>query len=249
MSPTASLPNIRALIRDGSAVPIEEGQLGPLDEVDLDAWYHTDRPTPPGRPWVIIGMIASIDGATTMDGLSGGLGNPTDRRVLVAVRTAGQVVIVGASTARDEMYRPANFTGQRVGVVTRGGELDYDSELFTSGVGFVMTTADAAVPAGVDVVRAGRESVDFSVAFQQLGAVVGPVSTVVVEGGPTLNGAVVEAGIVDELCLTTSAMVVSGNSHRLAFGSQPVEQHFELAHLLLDSDHFLFARWVRRHRR
>ena len=46
----------------------------------FDELYGVVRRPPPGRPWVGICMIASVDGTTVVDGRSGGLGNSTDGR-------------------------------------------------------------------------------------------------------------------------------------------------------------------------
>ena len=57
----------------------------PAGDVDVDELYGVPRAPPAGdRPWVGVCMIASLDGATVVDGRSGGLGNPTDRAVLGA---------------------------------------------------------------------------------------------------------------------------------------------------------------------
>ena len=38
------------------------------DDVDPVAAYHdVDRPAPAGRPWVLVNMVASVDGATAVD--------------------------------------------------------------------------------------------------------------------------------------------------------------------------------------
>lgn len=56
------------------------------------------------RPWVSFNFIASIDGAATMDGLSGKLGNAWDLRVFSLMRQTADVVLVGAQTVRAEGY-------------------------------------------------------------------------------------------------------------------------------------------------
>jgi hypothetical protein len=41
----------------------------PIEEIDpLSAYAADARPKPPGRPWVLVNMIASLDGATALDG-------------------------------------------------------------------------------------------------------------------------------------------------------------------------------------
>ena len=64
------------------------------------------RPAPPGRPWVLVNMVASVDGATTVGGRSGKLGGPAARRMFSALRGCADMILVGAGTVRAEGYRP-----------------------------------------------------------------------------------------------------------------------------------------------
>ena len=51
----------------------------PIDEVDVPAMVAAEaRPAPPDRPWLLVNMITSLDGAITVSGRSGGLGGPAD---------------------------------------------------------------------------------------------------------------------------------------------------------------------------
>ena len=54
------------------------------------------------RPWVSFNFIASVDGAATLDGLSGQLGNAWDQRVFSLLRQSADVILVGAQTIRAE---------------------------------------------------------------------------------------------------------------------------------------------------
>ena len=208
--------------------------------------YGLTRPPGPGaRPWLALCMIASIDGATAVDGRSGRLGNATDRAVLLAMRAAADVVIVGAATAAGEGYRAPSKPGLRIGVVTNSGHVDATGELFSSGAGFVIAPEAAPLPPGIDVVRAGTATVDLRAALGRLGQVAPEVRFVSAEGGPRLNGALLDADLVDEVAVTTSPRLVGGASQRLAAGAREHDRRFELAHLLLDTEQFVFARWVR----
>jgi hypothetical protein len=62
------------------------------------------RPAPADRPWVLVNMIASLDGAITIAERSGGLGGPADKAMFAALRGIADVVLVGAGTARAERY-------------------------------------------------------------------------------------------------------------------------------------------------
>ncbi|HRE03685.1 MAG TPA: hypothetical protein PLV68_20485, partial [Ilumatobacteraceae bacterium] len=63
----------------------------PTGPVTLAEAYDVDRPPPPGRPWVMLCMIASIDGSTAVSGVSGGLGNEADRQLLTTLRGLADV--------------------------------------------------------------------------------------------------------------------------------------------------------------
>ena len=85
------------------------------DPVDV---YHGDlRPAPGTRPWVLMNMIASVDGATAVDGVSEGLGGPADRRMLGTLRGLADVILVGAKTVRAEDYRLPRLPDDRVAVL------------------------------------------------------------------------------------------------------------------------------------
>jgi riboflavin biosynthesis pyrimidine reductase len=209
------------------------------DVVDLEQAY-TPTPTSPrpdGRSWVLLNMIASLDGATVIDGRSGGLGGPADRTIFALLRTMADVILVGASTVRAEGYGPPKKSGQRVAVVSRSGRLDWSSALFTSGAGVAVLPIDGPdVPA--PAIRAGDGSVDLAAALPQLEGRI-----VLCEGGPTLNGQLLVAGLVDELCLTVAPVLVGGGAKRIVAGPEaPTEMR--LVHVLED-DGFLFYRYVR----
>ncbi len=68
-----------------------------------------------------------------------------------------------------------------------------------------------------DVIIAGDHDVDFGVALNELGA--RGARSVLAEGGPTLNGVLVRAGVLDELCLTLAPLLASGDAKRILAGS------------------------------
>jgi riboflavin biosynthesis pyrimidine reductase len=215
-------------------------------EATVDELYRVERPRPADRPWVGMCMIASLDGATVVDGRSAQLGNPTDAAVFGALRSAADVVLVGASTARAESYGPPGKPGLRIGVVTSRGEVDPTSPLFASGAGFLVMPEDGpAAPGEIEVVRAGAGQVDVALALQRLGNVVSTPAFVQVEGGAHLNGAVLASGCLDELDLTVSPALVGGDGPRVTAGAPPTFDRFDLVHVATD-DGYLFTRWVRR---
>lgn len=211
-----------------------------LDPSQLaDTYADARRVRHGGRPWVVVNMIASADGTTTVDGLSGGLGGRGDRAVFSVLRALADVVLVGASTVRAEHYGPPRRAGQKVAVVSRSGALDWTAELFTSGAGIAVLPEDGPeVPA--PTIRGGRGDVDLAAVLRQLDG-----DVVLAEGGPTLNGQLAAAGLIDELCVTVAPRLLGGDAKRIVVGPPAAEPtSLQLAHVL-EEDGFLFCRYVR----
>ncbi len=219
----------------------------PADEITVEAAYDAPLGSHPDRPWIGLCMVASVDGSTVVGGASAALSSPTDAAVLGRLRQLADVIVVGAGTVRDEGYGPPRKQGQRIGVVTRSGNVDLDIALFTSGAGFLITTEDATFDTqGVDVIRAGVDSVDLSEAVRRVVRLVPQCSIVQAEGGALLNGALLDADLIDEINLTTSSAAVGGDGPRLASGAGDLRHAFDLRQLAIDDDSFLYARWLRR---
>ena len=210
----------------------------PTDHVTVLEAYDVERPRPIDRPWIGVCMVSSIDGSTVLDGNSRGLSSKTDQEVLLTLRGLADVLIVGAATVRIEGYGPPRKRGQRVGVVSRKGDVDTTSPLFTSGAGFLILPDDAP-PTPIDSVRAGRGEVDLAAALGQLDA-----DFVQAEGGAVLNGALAAADLIDELNLTVSPMLAGGNGPRVTSGPTQLARRMRLFHVLED-DGYLFTRYLR----
>jgi riboflavin biosynthesis pyrimidine reductase len=209
-------------------VTVEEAYSDPIRRRHRDA-----------APWVALCMVASIDGATAVEGRSRGLGSPADTAVLLGLRQLADVIVVGAATVRAEQYGPPSTAGQRIGVVSSAGAgLDTGSTLFSSGSGFVIT-AESAPPLPIDTVRAGHGRVDLRKALQLL-----DVDFVQGEGGARLNGSLFDADLVDEINVTISPNIVGGDSARVVSGAASALRRFTLRHVL-EEDGFLFNRYVR----
>ena len=218
------------------------------------------------RPWLRINFVASIDGAIAVDGSSGGLGTPADKSVFGLLRQLADVVVVGAGTARAENYggvrtsaaaRDRRITGglapvPPVAVVSARAMIDPDSRLFTdTAVPPVVVTSDDADPvrvrrlteAGADVVVAGERTVT-SAGLVGFLAERG-FTRVLCEGGPGLVGQLIADDVVDELCLTTSPLLVGGGAARLAVSDHTARISMAPAHVLSDTDGTILTRWVR----
>jgi riboflavin biosynthesis pyrimidine reductase len=188
-------------------------------------------------------MVQSIDGSTIIEGHSTRLSSPVDTEVVLALRRAADTIIVGAGTVRADGYGEPASRGQRVGVVTRTGRLDFDSPLFTSGAGFLIMPNDAPAPrAAVDVVRAGTHDVDLPAAMRQIHG-----DFAQLEGGPALNASMFTADLVDEINVTVSPQVTGSDSPRLLRDAPPLHERYTLSHVLEDEG-FLFLRYLREDR-
>jgi riboflavin-specific deaminase-like protein len=180
-------------------------------------------------PYVVVNMVASVDGAISIEGRTSKLGGPSDGHLFHYLRSLADVILVGAQTVRAEHYGPPKvreqWVGQRVdrgqaaeprlAIVTRSLDLDWSSRLFSDGHRPVIVTPASAhterlakARAQADVVMAGEEGVDLEAALDHLG---GRGSVVLCEGGPTLNGELARDDLIDELCVTVAPVLVGGN--------------------------------------
>ncbi len=236
-----------------------------LDDVDAFSVYADDHRAPhDGRPWLLANMIASLDGATHVDGVSGGLGGPADRTVFRAIRSVADMILVAAGTARSENYHPITTTpelaairaarGQadrpRLAILTRHLDLDLNGELFTAPEPPIVLTT-AAAPAGrvrhaearTTVLQFPGPRIEVGEALTALGNLGARI--VLSEGGPTLIGQLAAADVLDELCLTVSPMVVGGDASRITDATTPpVDRRYRLARVL-EADAMLLLRYVR----
>ena len=206
------------------------------DDVEALAELYAYPAVSSGAPWLRANMIESIDGASSLNGRSGGLSGAADRLVFAVLRSLADVILVGAATARAEKYRPVReqeiwpkLRGERqqptppIAVVTRMLDLDLDSPLVAGAPGGARTIllTTKAAPAGrreaasahADVVVTGRDTVPPSAAVQELAS--RGYRNVLLEGGPALLRQVAEAGLLDDLCLTFSPVLEGGMAGRI----------------------------------
>ncbi|HEX5365802.1 MAG TPA: pyrimidine reductase family protein [Acidimicrobiales bacterium] len=244
-------------------------RLVPCDEIDdpLEPYAGVDRRGV--RPWVLANMVGGLDGSAAVGGRVGVLSGGADAELFRRMRALADVVLVGAETVRRERYGPVRLPDADresrvaagrppvppVAVVSRSLSIDWSIPLFATRRGpgeprpMILTaagadpgrTAEAATHA--DVVVAGEERVDVGLAVERLAGRGHRV--VLCEGGPTLLGELVAAGLLDELCLTLSP-VMGGDP--LPIATVPPGGDLlglRLAHVAV-SDDVLFLRYERR---
>jgi riboflavin biosynthesis pyrimidine reductase len=213
-----------------------------VTELDDDGLAEAYRP-PPGR-FLRVNFIESLDGAITVEGRSGGLGTPGDKRIFALLRALADVVLVGAGTAATEGYGPSTVP---IAVVSRRASLAPGDRLAVPGTLLVTCAAAdagrraALADAGVDVLVAGDDDVDLPLA-QRLLAERG-LEHITCEGGPTLLRAALQAGIVDELALSIAPRLV-GSGEPTLLGAHPLADVVPMRLVqVLEEDGVLFTRY------
>ena len=213
---------------------------------------------------VRMNFVESADGAVTLGGRSGDLGGETDRRLMHVLRAMADVVLVGAGTVRAEGYGGIRVGDQGVAwrrdhgladqpalaIVSGGLRLEPTDDVFRKAVvPPVVVTTDAAARArgrlweGVaEVVACGEESVDLRRMLEGFAA--RGWTQVLCEGGPHLFGTLLEAGVVDEVCVTVAPRFVGGEAGRIVQGASESDWRFTLAGVLTDDEGFAFLRYV-----
>ncbi len=227
------------------------------DETLEHTYLGDDRPA----SWLFTNMVTTIDGGTAVDGRSSPLGDEQDGVVFRALRASSDLILVAAATARAEGYGRIKLPGHlvawrrsrgmsdvpRLALVSNSLEFDLDS--FEDDPPMVITSESSPLDrrrrlaVETDVRVCGVDQVDVSSAVPSLRA--SGFGRLLSEGGPTLNGQLAAADLVDEWCVTVSPLVVGGESKRIVTG--PPIHHgtsFRLDRALVGSSS-LFTRWVR----
>ena len=90
----------------------------------LDGIEFGER-APVDRPYVVLNMVATVDGAATVAGRTAPMSDAADRQLFHQLRTRVDAVLVGAGTVRTERYgRLVRDAGRREQRAARGLEPD-----------------------------------------------------------------------------------------------------------------------------
>ena len=92
-----------------------------------------------------------------------------------------------------------------------------------------------------DVVLAGDTDVDMRRAVEALGD--RGATTILAEGGPSLNGQLAAAGLLDELCLTLALSLAGGDAKRIVTGSPLAALEPLQLVSICERDDYLFLRY------
>jgi len=206
----------------------------PATAAELLAEVRPQERAPEGRPFVFVNMVSTIDGRAQVSGRTRDLGDEADLEMLLELRSIADAVLIGTGTLRAEGY--ARLVGseerraRRVAaglapdptavLLSRGLDLPWDAGLFADAEQpvLVYTGSEAEVPetvAPVEVVHLPDPSPAAALADLRARG----VAALLTEGGPTLNSALLGAGLVDELFLTIAPLITGeGDAIRIVEG-------------------------------
>lgn len=237
----------------------------PLAAVEAAGALGLDTPVPADRPLVALNMVSTADGRAALEGTTVGLGGPADRLLFHALRTRVDAVMVGARTAMVERYgRPVRGEDDRrrrreygladepvTCLVSARMSLTPELRLLGQEGAPVVILTDSGeelgpVPAAVSYLRTSDErgtGVDLPAALRRLRSEYG-VRSVLCEGGPTLNRALLEHGLVDELFLTLVPVLTADDNEPTLVGGPALADvtRMELLRVLEHAGH-LFLRY------
>jgi riboflavin-specific deaminase-like protein len=253
-----------------SALPVQLRRLlpapGTVTAIEaLEGLALADKATD-HRPYVVLNMVATADGAATVAHRTAPISNPADRQLFHELRAHVDAVMVGAGTVRVERYRRlVRDPARRERRVARGLSPDPLAVLVSRRLTLppdlplladphsrvVVLTASAAeldqCAAQVSYLRpAPGEELDLAMMLARLRAEHG-VRSVLCEGGPTLNASLLPAGLVDELFLAIAPALAGSAGSLSIIDAAPLAKPLGLdLRWLLESEGQLFARYALR---
>jgi riboflavin biosynthesis pyrimidine reductase len=178
---------------------------------------------PPHRPYLVLNMVTTVDGRVALGGRAGPIGNEADRDLFDSMRMLTDAVMVGASTAAVENYhRLVGDPVRRHYREDRGLAPDPLAVLVSARLSVpatlpllqdpsshvvVITASDATLSgcrAKVEYIRTTSADDNLAAALRALRESYA-IRSVLCEGGPRLNAALLREGLVDELFLSVAA--------------------------------------------
>jgi riboflavin biosynthesis pyrimidine reductase len=236
------------------------------DPAELDPEAFLDgielpRDASDGRPHLIVNMVASVDGRAAVDGRSAPLTGAFDRALFHALRRSADAVLIGPRTLSAERYGPLVRGPERrrartdrglsplplACIVTRSGQVDFSVPLFDEPEQTVLVFAGRSVDvpdcaADVRIASVSGDELEPGSVVRALRSEHG-VGAILCEGGPTLNAALLRAGVVDELFLSV-APTVAGRADPLTIVDGDTGGGISLELVwALEADSMLFLRY------
>jgi diaminohydroxyphosphoribosylaminopyrimidine deaminase / 5-amino-6-(5-phosphoribosylamino)uracil reductase len=233
---------------DGVEVVVAGGELASRARL-LNQPFRKHART--GRPFVLFKSAMTLDGkVATRTGDSKWISGEASRRLAHHWRAECDAVAVGIGTAladdplltaRNPSHPPVHRQPRRI-IFDSEARLPLDSQLVRGAADIPLTVvisraaprlaADALEVAGADVIVATGENEPARVrnALGQIGAA--GITSILLEGGPHLAGAFLDAGEVDEIRLFVAPVVLGGSHARDPLEGEGVERIAEATRAL-----------------
>jgi diaminohydroxyphosphoribosylaminopyrimidine deaminase/5-amino-6-(5-phosphoribosylamino)uracil reductase len=193
-----------------AGIKVESGLLED-DAIQLNVGF-VSRMTR-GRPWVRVKVAASLDGKTALlNGKSQWITGPEARRNAHAWRACSCAIMTGSGTVLDDdpslTVRDVPCTRQPMRVVIDGRLQTPPTAKILSDAGVLIFSAIAGSLPNAEIVAMPTVSgkVDIVGVINELGR--RGINELMVEGGARLNGALLKAGLVDELLIYQAPLLL-----------------------------------------
>lgn len=196
-------------------------------------------------------FVTSIDGAAVIEGGSSALNDDDDKAMFLAMRSMADFVVVGSGTVKAEDYGPMrSYHGRpapHLVIVTGRLSVDPGARVFSDPDKRVtlLTGSDSDPDRAEELGEVADVIVLRDLSASGIAHYLRMAGTVLVEGGPSLMGQFVAAGLIDEMAWTIAPLAAAGDSPRMAHGpaaEPPVEMKLDR---MLHGDRSLFVRYVR----
>lgn len=231
--------------------------LLPESAAELDPYYG-DPPI-----GVRANMVQSVDGAGAFHGRTKAITDPADQALLKHLRSHADAILVGAATVQAENYGPVQLSDDvraeresngyaaapPLVVVTARALLSPDLRIFdAAGPRTIIVTGSAGAAAAgalhdvAEVIDVGDE-----IDPRRIVAVVKDrgLGRILCEGGPFLLSQLIEADLVDDMCLTVSPYLAGAQPTTAQPASaREVATLLRLRHVLTRND-LLYLRYSR----
>ena len=204
-------------------------RLYPLPSQEVAEIYE-DLELPPRerrddtRPYVIINMVASVDGKAAIEGKASRLGSQTDRQAMRTLRSKADAVMIGAGTLRAEKLSlgldDAAGPQPLAVIATNSGDVPLVSNLIVGERQELLVIAPESITVRSGARRVLRVSADRSGSIDLREALKvlkaeHAVDLLLVEGGPRLNHSLISQNLADELFLTLAPKLLAGSAEEV----------------------------------
>ncbi len=185
---------------------------------------------------MLINMVASLDGKASANGKASGIGSRTDRTLMNSLRSRADAVMIGAGTLRAERLNLSvsedlaqtrasrGLNPQPLAIVTTGsGDVPLKENLIGAYPDNTLVLASPKTPEERIATLSSQALVEILPDGEPLGgchpnlpnALISlkesyDVHVLLVEGGPTLNHALIDGNLADELFLTLAPKLLGG---------------------------------------